>query len=865
MRWLRYFRRTKWDQERTRELEAHIAIEAEENIARGMAPEEARFAAVRKLGNQTLIREEIYEMNSLRFFETLWQDVRYGARMLRRNPGFTIVAVVTLALGIGANTAIFSVIDGVLLSPLPYNNPDQLVAANHNDSLMNVIDIQRETQAFSRGGGINVMPMDYTSGTEPVQVHVGLVDAGFLEVLGVPPILGRIFSTEEDVKGGPRVAVVGHSFWQEYMSSDPNAEGKSILLNGNSYTVIGVMPAKFAPPNEHADVFVTLWAGYAEAAVYRGVHFMHVYWRLKPGTTLKQAQVDMTQIDGRLAEQYPSNEKGRRTVLVPLHQWLTGDVRTALLVLFGAVAIVLLIACANFAALLMAQAVARHQELVIRSALGAGRGRQIRQALTESALLSALGGLAGLLLAKWGTTLLLSLKPVALERFSGIQMDWRVLGFVLGVSALTGIVFGLWPAWAAGRASVAETLKESGRSATAGRSGRQLRQLLVTAEIALALILLTGAGLLMKGFSRLQAVNPGFNPADVTAIDLQLPATRYAEIPKQTQFRRELLMGLNSLPGVQAAMISDVPLGGAFLSHHFVIDGRAPVPAGDEPEIQTMCVMGDYFRLMQIPIRTGRDFTAMDREDQSLVAIVNEAAVREYFPHENPIGARIDWMRQDGPKWMTIVGVVGDVKHSGLNQPVDPAVYTPFSQSDESWRRWMTLTIRTHGGPGGLIPEVKQQIWSLDRQIPLSNVQSMEDLLSVSLAEQRFNMLLLGIFAMLALILSAVGIYGVMSYGVSQRTREIGVRMALGAQQGDVMRMVVSGGAKLAFIGTSIGIVGALAVTRVMASLLFEVKPNDPATFMAAALILAIVVLAACWIPARRAMRVDPMAALRYE
>ena len=865
MRWLRYFRRTKWDQERTRELEAHIAIEAEENIARGMAPEEARFAAVRKLGNQTLIREEIYEMNSLRFFETLWQDVRYGARMLRRNPGFTIVAVVTLALGIGANTAIFSVIDGVLLSPLPYSNPDQLVAANHNDSLMNVIDIQRETQAFSRGGGINVMPMDYTSGTEPVQVHVGLVDAGFLEVLGVPPILGRIFSTEEDVKGGPRVAVVGHSFWQEYMSSDPNAEGKSILLNGNSYTVIGVMPAKFAPPNEHADVFVTLWAGYAEAAVYRGVHFMHVYWRLKPGTTLKQAQVDMTQIDGRLAEQYPSNEKGRRTVLVPLHQWLTGDVRTALLVLFGAVAIVLLIACANFAALLMAQAVARHQELVIRSALGAGRGRQIRQALTESALLSALGGLAGLLLAKWGTTLLLSLKPVALERFSGIQMDWRVLGFVLGVSALTGIVFGLWPAWAAGRASVAETLKESGRSATAGRSGRQLRQSLVTAEIALALILLTGAGLLMKGFSRLQAVNPGFNPADVTAIDLQLPATRYAEIPKQTQFRRELLMGLNSLPGVQAAMISDVPLGGAFLSHHFVIDGRAPVPAGDEPEIQTMCVMGDYFRLMQIPIRTGRDFTAMDREDQSLVAIVNEAAVREYFPHENPIGARIDWMRQDGPKWMTIVGVVGDVKHSGLNQPVDPAVYTPFSQSDESWRRWMTLTIRTHGGPGGLIPEVKQQIWSLDRQIPLSNVQSMEDLLSVSLAEQRFNMLLLGIFAMLALILSAVGIYGVMSYGVSQRTREIGVRMALGAQQGDVMRMVVSGGAKLAFIGTSIGIVGALAVTRVMASLLFEVKPNDPATFMAAALILAIVVLAACWIPARRAMRVDPMAALRYE
>jgi putative ABC transport system permease protein len=865
MSWLRYFRRNKWDAERAREMEAHLAIETEENIARGMAPEDARYAAIRKLGNRTLIREEVYRMNTIGFVETLWQDIRYGVRMLRRNPGFTAVAVMTLALGIGANTAIFSVVDGILLSPLPYRHPDEIVAATHNDSLMNVIDIQREAKAFSAGGGINVIAMDYTGGTEPVQVHVGLVDAGFLETFGVPPMLGRIISLDEDVKGGPRIAVVSHRFWQTYMGSDPHAVGRAILLNGNSYGVIGVMPGGFAPPNEHPDVFVTLWAGYPEAALYRGVHFLHVYWRLKPGVALAQAQGEMSEINHRFGEQYPETEKERRTTLVPLHEWLTGDIRPALLVLSGAVGIVLLIACSNFAGLLMARSVARHQELVVRSALGAGRGRQMRQALTESALLSLIGGAAGLLLAKWGTTALLSLKPAALERFTGIEVDARVLIFVFGVSAVTGIVFGLWPAWSAGRASVVDTLKESGRSSTSGHSGYRLRQILVTGEIALALVLLTGAGLLMMGFSRMQAVDPGFNPANVATIELQLPKTRYEEIPKQTQFRRELLSRLNALPGVQAAMITDIPLGGAFLDHRFVIDGRPRVPVGEEPQIQTLSVMGNYFHLMEIPIRAGRDFTETDREGQPLVAIVNEAAVRKFFPSENPMGARIDWIREDGPKWMTIVGVAADVKYAGLNQPVDPAVYTPFPQSDEAWRRWMTLVIRTPSSSAGLIEEVKKQVWSLDRQIPVSNVQSMEELVSVSLAEQRFNMLLLGIFAGLALILSGVGIYGLMSYSVSQRTREIGVRVALGAQRADVMRLVVAGGANLAFIGIVIGCAAALGITRVMTSLLFEVKPTDPATFAASAVVLSVVVLAACYVPAWRAMRVDPIVALRHQ
>jgi len=413
---------------------------------------------------------------------------------------------------------------------------------------------------------------------------------------------------------------------------------------------------------------------------------------------------------------------------------------------------------------------------------------------------------------------------------------------------------------------VAEALKESGRSTTEGRSGHRLRKFLVTAEFALALVLLAGAGLLIKGFFRLRAVNPGFNPENVMTMYLQLPATRYGEIPKQTQFRLDLLTRLNSLPGVQAAMISDIPLGGNYLSHNFVIDGRPPVPVGDEPEIQSLSVMGDYFRVMQIPIRAGRDFTAMDREGQPLVAIINETAAKKFFPNGSPLGARADWARREGPhQWMTIVGVAADVKHSGLNQPTDPAVYAPFPQSDEAWRRWMTLAIRTRNGSAGVADEVKKLVWSLDRQIPVSSIQSMSELLSVSMAEERFDMLLLGTFAALALILSAVGIYGLMSYTVHQRTHEIGIRVALGAQHRDVLRLVVGDGAKLALLGIAIGIASALALTRVMTSLLFEVKPTDPATFAGVAILLALVALAACYIPARRAMRVDPMVALRYE
>jgi len=552
--------------------------------------------------------------------------------------------------------------------------------------------------------------------------------------------------------------------------------------------------------------------------------------------------------------------------LIPLRESMVGDVRPALLVLFGAVGLVLLIACANFASLLIARGFARRQEMLIRAALGAGRGRLFRKLLTESALLSFCGGAAGLFFAQWGTRTLLALTPEELRWLNGIHMDSQVLLFALAVSVLTGIIFGIAPALIAARTDVAAALNEGGRSKTPSAAGQRIRQILVTTEVALALVLLVGAGLLIKGFSRLRAVDPGFNPNSVLTMFLQLPATRYADIPKQTQFRRELFARLNSLPGVQAGMVTDIPLGGNYVGHYLVIDGRPPIPRGDEPKVQTLTVMGDYFRVMQIPLRAGRDFTEMDREGQPLVAIVNEELVRQFFPRDNPVGSRIGWAPDIGsPHWMTIVGVVGDVKHSGLNQPTDPAVYTPFVQSDERWKRRMNLAIRTDNSSSGLIEEVKAQVWSVDAQIPVSDVQTMDQRMSVSLAQQRFYMLLLGAFAALAVILAGVGIYGVVAYTASQSRHEIGIRMALGGQRRDVLRLIVAEGAKLAFGGILSGIVGALALTRVMAGLLFEVKPGDPAILAVVATLLALVALAACYIPARRATRVDPMVALRYE
>ena len=858
------FHRAQANQELDDELRDHLDRKTDEYIAQGMTQAEAHRRARLDLGGLEQTKENCRDARHVNWIQYLIQDLRFSLRMLRKSPGFTTVAVLTLALGIGANTAIFTVINTVLLNPLPYKDPQQIIGMRENDSLPNVIDIQRQMRSFSESGGINVSDMDYTSGPTPLRIHAGSVNSGFLSILGISPMLGRIISPEEDVKGGPRVIVLSHSFWQNFFGGDPHALGRTITLSGNDYTVIGVMPSDFVLPHGHADIFVSLWVADPDAAVQRDVHFMHTYWRLKPAVTLAQAQAEMSAIDRRLAQQYPDTEHNRHTTLLPLRELVAGDIRPALFVLFGAVGLVLLIACANFAGLLVARGAARSNELTIRAVLGANRARLVLQAVTESVLLSSIGGLLGLLLANWGTTLLLSLKPAALERFTAIQVDTRVLFFVLGISLLTGIVFGVVPAWSTTRSDFTESVKEGGRGATAGRSRHLLQRALVVGEFALALVLLVGAGLLIKGFSRLRTVNPGFNPQNIMTMYLALPPTRYAQIPPQTQFRRELLARLNSLPDVHAAMISDLPLGGNYVGHRVVIDGR-PVEVGAEPQVQTLSVMGDYFGVMKIAIRAGRAFTEMDRDGQPLVAVVNEEFVKELLPHTNPIGARIDWAGNNEHQWMTIVGVAADVKDWSLNQPADPAVYAPFPQSNEKWRRFMTLVIRTPGPSPALVDTVKKQIWSVDKQIPVSDIQPITEFMAVSIAQERFNMLLLGIFAALALTLAAVGIYGLVSYAVSQRTHEIGVRVAIGAQRWDVLRLILRDGAKLALFGTAIGIVAAFGLTRLMASLLFEVKPTDPATFFTVAGLLCLVALLACYIPARRANRVDPMVALRYE
>jgi putative ABC transport system permease protein len=864
--WRALFHRAQFERDLDDEMRSHIESRAEDLIRSGLSRREASRRARAEFGCAEAYQDRVRESRGVSWFEDLVQDLRFGGRMLRKSPGFTAAAVLTLALGIGPNTAIFTVIDAVLLRPLPYPNPEQLVTWRSNESQLDIDDIRAQSHGFfAAGGGLNPEILTYSGGAEPLGVHAGYVDAGLFQALGVAPILGRTLSPEDDRFGGPRVVVLSYSFWQEYLNGDRNVIGKTIPLDDYRYTVIGVMPSSFMVPQYSIDVFVALRVVYPEAARYRGVHFMDSYWRLKPGVTLAQVAAGMATIDARLAKSYPDEEKNRHTVPVPLQQALTGDVRPALLVLSVAVCIVLLIACANFAGLLMARSVARQREMTIRAALGGARGRLIRQTLTESTLLAILGGAAGLALAAVCVRLLVAAKPAALAHLNQISMNPAVAAFGLAVSLITGVVFGLAPAWKLSSADVSGALKEEGRTATAGPAGQGLRKALVIVEIALALILLAGTGLLIRSFARLRSVSPGFDPTNVIAINIDLPVVRYAEIPKQIQFRRALLDQLNSLPRTQAAMVGDVPLTGSEVTHNLGFEGRT-VPVGDEPEVDSFCVMGDYFRLMRIPLREGRTFTTLDDETHPLVAVINEALAREFYPGQDPIGQRIHWARETGPpRWMTIVGVVGDVKQSSLAEPAYPAVFTPFAQTNEAWRRWMSVVVRTPDSSGSTIPEIKRQVWSLDSQIPLNRIQSMDELLGLSLAERQFNMSLLGLFAGLAMILVAVGIYGVISYGVSQRTHEIGIRIAVGARRIDVLRLIMGQGMRLGLAGVIAGTAGAFALTGSMTKLLFGVAPTDPATFAAVAVLMMGVVLLACFVPARRAMRVDPMVALRHE
>ncbi|HEU4836107.1 MAG TPA: ABC transporter permease [Pyrinomonadaceae bacterium] len=797
--------------------------------------------------------------------DSIIKDIRYGLRSLLKRPAFTAVAVITIGLGIGVNTAIFSVINAVLLRPLPYDDPARLISFRSNQSAPDLEDVESQSKTFSRLGGMVMQPLAYTGGSEPLQFQIGQVTGGFFETFGVRPERGRFITNEDDKNGAPFVVVLSHDLWVKQFNGDEQIIGKAIPLSANMYTVIGVMPETFVTPRDATEAWTPVHVSNPVAANFRGVHFLRTYGRLAPGVNIEQARAEMQLIDQNLAAQYPAENKNRNTVLFALHERIVGETRQSLFILFAAVGFVLLIACANFANLLLARAAERQREFVIRGALGAGRWRLMRQLLIESLLLSLAGGVTAIVLAFWGTNLLVSFKPENLPRLSEIGVDGRVLVFTLGISILTGLIFGLVPAWAASRGRVGDALKEGGRSATAGSARQRLRSAFVVAELAVALVLLVGAGLLIKTFWKLRSVEPGFNPDHMITMRVELPETRYKDVAPQTRFRKQVLAGMNSLPGVQAAMISELPLSGDSLDHDFLIENRPPIAPGDEPSLETRSVLGDYFKVMQIPLKQGRDFGPQDFDEKApRVGIANDALVRQYFPNEDPIGKRVRWARNPEIQWIEIVGVVGDVKHFGLDLPEQPALYSPYTQINP-WKRWMSIAARTQGEPAGTAQQLKQEIWKVDAQLPVTKLETMSDVAASSFAARRFNMSLLSLFAALALILAAIGIYGVMSNAVTQRTPEIGIRLALGASTIDVLGLIVRNGLTLVIIGVVVGLAGAFALTRLMTTLLFGVTPTDGLTIVIVSAVLIGVALLACLIPARRATRVDPLVALRYE
>ena len=813
--------------------------------------------------------------------ETLWQDIRYGLRMLLKAPSFGIVATIALALGIGANTAIFSVVNAVLLRPLPFPNSERLITVWETDhqrgqergsaSYPDFADWRAQNHVFERVASYHNHDFIMTGRGEPAQLQAAIVNADLFPLLGVTPVLGRGFLPDEDKPSDTgRVVVLSQGLFQRRFNSDAGVLNQSVVLDGKNFTIVGVMPRAFEFPIQNEPV--ELWTTVADDASgkepitdQRGAHFLHVIARIKAEVTREQAQAEMNTIASRLEQQYPDTNSHRGISLEPALLALVGDIRPALLILLGAVACVLLIACANVANLLLARAMTRHKEMAIRSALGASRLRVVRQLLTESVLLSLAGGALGLLLAVWWSDLLVSLGKQDIPRAMQVGLDWRVLGFTLLVSVFTGGIFGLVPAVHSSKTELTESLKEGGRGSGEGARRNRIRGVLVVTELAIAVVLLVGAGLLIQSLWRLQQVSPGFKSQNVLTFSVALPEIKYPT-EKQSHFYHDLVAHIESLPGVQSASaVLPLPLSGDRFSLSFETEGR-PVAKGDQPSADFFSIGLGYFRAMGIPLLKGSDFTEHDQHKSPPVIIVSETFARQFFPKEDPIGKHIkpgiSTFEGEHSVMREIIGVVGDVKNRSLSTEPKPAYYVPQTQTPFNQ---MTVVVKTTNDPHSIITAVTKEVSSIDRELPVFSVKTFDEYLAASVAAPRFNTTLLSIFAAVALILTLVGLYGVMSYSVAQRTNEIGIRMALGAQTRDVLSLIVAQGFKLVLVGLAIGLVGAFALMRVISSLLFGVGTKDPLTFVSVALVLLVVALLACYIPARRATKVDPMIALRYE
>src|SRR5262245_40636447 len=815
--------------------------------------------------------------------QTIWQDLRYGARMLFKNPGFTLIAVITLALGIGANTAIFSIVNGLLLNPLPYRNAERLaIIWTHSPGANVALDwpspgqfsaLKTENSVFEQLALAHGRSVILTGNGEPERLGAVRASSAVFSLLGAQAMLGRVFLPEEDTPDKTLTVILSHGLWRRRFGGDPKVLGRTLAINGRSYNVVGVMPPDFALGHEviptvgsfaQAELLLPLPMS-VEEMNDQGDENYNVLARLKPGATIAQAQAELNLAVRRLEQQFPKNYPQSRRFsfsIRPLLEQVVGDVRPALYLLLGAVGCVLLIACANVANLLLARASAREREIAVRTAIGAGRWRVVRQLLTESVLLSTVGGALGLLLAVWGLALLRWLNPNDIPRLAAIGIDNRVLAFTTSVAMLTGVLFGLAPALRSSRVNLAEMLKEGGRSLAGGH--HRLRDMLVVTEIALSLVLLIGAGLLIRSFVLVQQVEPGFAPKNVLSMRMALIGPAYEEEARRVSFYQRLWERIRRLPGVESAGgVSALPLTGGLSWGGITIEGYDASSGQSAIQADMRFASVGYFETMKIPLIRGRFFAEQDTKESQRVVIVDENMAGAYWPNADPLGKRLKFGGADNDSpWMSVVGVVANVKHYALDADSRVALYVPHLQAGAGS---LSIAVRTTADPLSAAATVTREARALDPNLPLYDVKTMEQWLSESLARRRFAMLMLGLFAIVAMLLAGVGIYGVMSYAVTQRTREIGIRVALGAQTRDVLRLIARQGMSLTGIGVGLGLVAAIAATRLMASLLFGVRATDPLTFAAIALLLALVALLACWIPARRATKVDPMVTLKYE